>query len=195
MDQKILDTFRKQFALDEEALPDSMSTEDFSKFIENQAGKLFVKPQDLKNLQRKLSEKDLMIKELSEKKSDDKNPDPKPDSKISELENQIKTLTESITKMTNSSRVEKLTEMYPDISPEILANTSDENLEKVVESQRKISKKIYKDSKVFTLPQYKSISDVDKAIEKVKADKNLSAMEKASESLKLQRLKTSFDSE
>jgi hypothetical protein len=195
MDQKILDTFRKLFALDEEALPDSMSTEDFSKFIENQAGKLFVKPQDLKNLQRKLSEKDLMIKELSEKKSDDKNPDLKPDSKISELEAQIKTLTESITQMTNSSRVEKLTEMYPDISPEILANTTDENLEKIVESQRKINKQTYKDSEVFTLPQFKSVSDVDKAIEKIKADTNLSALDKASESLKLQRLKASFDSE
>jgi len=44
MDKKLLELFRKLLALDNKALPDSISPEDFGKLIENSSGKLFIKP-------------------------------------------------------------------------------------------------------------------------------------------------------
>lgn len=189
MDKNLLELFRKLFAVDNEVLPDSMTPEDFGKFIESQQGKLFFKPEDFKNLQKKLSEKDLKIKELTAKT---KNEEERETSEITELSSLVKELTETVSTMKNDKKIAELRELYPDISPTLLKNTPDDQIEEVVAEQRKIAQEHYKGADVFLKPNYSSISDVDKDIESVKNNPKLSGLDKATEIMRLNNIKNSI---
>jgi len=189
MDKKLLELFRKIFAVDNEVLSDSMTPEDFGKFIESQQGKLFIKPEDLKNLQKKLSEKDLKIKELTNSQI---NKDTQDTSEITQLASVVKELTDTVSTMRDEKRISELREAYPDISPTLLKNTPVENLEEVVAEQRKIAQEHYKGADVFLKPNYSNISDVDKDIEAVKNNSKLSGLDKATEIMRLNEIKNSI---
>ena len=196
MDKKLLALFRKLFALDDKALPDSISPEDFSKLLEKSAGKLFIKPEDFKNLQKTVSQKDIDLKKVQEEfeklklVKDEKKSDT--EKQLSEMSKTIKELTDTISTMSTNQRSETLAKKYPDILPELLHGKSDDEIEKVVDKQRTINKKLYGDSQQFAPADYSDEAQVDEAIEEVKSDKKLSGEQAAIKVLNLERKKDSF---
>lgn len=195
MNKELLALFRKIFSVDDKVLPDTMTPEDFGKFIENQAGKLFIKPEDLKNLQKKLTEKDIVIKDFEKKiKDNNENSNVDPSLKalldqFSEMKTEIKQLSDSIVSKNKEIRLKELSTKYPDISPTLLSNISDDDIEKIVEEQRSIARKHYKGAEVFTKPNYTSADQIDTEIESIKNNKNLTALQKSSEIMKLNRVR------
>ena len=186
MDKTLLALFRKMFSVDSEVLPDSMTTEEFGKFVEEQDGELFVKSEDFKNLQKKLSEKDLELKEFeknSKKKTGDK------ETELSKLTETVNALTEVVVSMKDEKKTTELSELYPDISPTLLKNTPDDQLETVVAEQRKIASEHYKGADIFTKPQYKNVDEIEKEIQSVNESKTLNGLDKATEIMRLNRVK------
>jgi len=191
MDKKLLAMFRKLFALDEQALPDSISPEDFGKLIEKSDGKLFIKPEDFKNLQKVLSEKDIDLKKALEKveKVEKVNEDKKSDleKKLDEMSATISTLETTLKSMHTSNEVIKLKKQYPDILPELLAGKTDEEIEKIVDRQREVNKKLYGDSRHFAPPDYSKESDIDEAVNEIKKDKETNSVNSAVSVMNLER--------
>ena len=193
MDKKLLEMFRKLLALDIKALPDSISPEDFSKLIETSAGKLFIKPEDFKNLQKVLSEKDVNLDKLKKefeglkKKGDDKRSDT--EKQLGKMGETIDNLTKTIKTMNDAQETERLTKEYPDIMPELLQGKTKDEVTAIVDKQRLLSKKLYGDSQHFKPADYSSEADVDKAIENVKEDKTENGENSAVKILNLERTK------
>ena len=193
MDKKLLAMFRKLLALDEQALPDSISPEDFSKLIEKSDGKLFIKPEDFKNLQKSLSQKDVDFKKLEKTIADIQK---KKDKGKSESEKALEKMQETISKLTKTidtlnskNESEALLKKYPDIMPELLIGKSEEDVEKIVDKQRTLNKKLYGDSQHFAPPDYSTEAEIDEAIEDVKSDKTKSGVDSAVSLLELERQK------
>jgi len=149
--------------------------------------------QDVKNLQKIISEKDKALKEAEQKLENfgQANSDEKKQMHdlISGLEKQIGELVGQVGKFNADKRALDLAKRYPDILPDLLAGKNDEEVEKIVLNQRELSKKIYGDSQFFQQPTYKDSADIDKAIEITMADKKKSGIEAAVDVLKLSRLK------
>ena len=199
MDKKLLALFRKLFALDDKALPDSISPEDFGKLIEKSDGKLFIKPEDFKNLQKTVGLKDVELKKaLGEiEKVNKKNDDKKSDSQkaLDKMSETISTLEKTIGTMNSAQETERLTKEYPDILPELLAGKTKDEIEAVVDRQRAINKKLYGDSNKFAPPDYSNEADIDEAIESVKGDKTKNGVNSAVDILKLSRQKDGLPNE
>lgn len=199
MDKKLLALFRKLFALDDKALPDSISPDDFGKLIEKSAGKLFIKPEDFKKLQKTLSQKDVDFKRVEEEfkklkaTGDDKKSDT--DKELAKMGETIKTLTDTIGKMNVSQESERLAKEYPDILPELLVGKDKDQIEKIVDNQRALNKKLYGDSQHFAPPDYSTEAEVDEEIEKVKADKESGSEVNAAKILNLERQKEGLSNE
>jgi DNA-binding transcriptional MerR regulator len=193
MDKKLLAMFRKLLALDEQALPDSISPEDFSKLIENSDGKLFIKPEDFKNLQKSLSQKDVDLKKLekliedSKKKGEEGKTEA--EKALVEMQEKIGELTETIDTLNSTRKSEALLKQYPDIMPELLVGKSEEEVEKIVDKQRTLNKKLYGDSQHFAPPDYSTEAEVDEAIEDVKSDKTKNGVNSAVSVMQLERQK------
>ena len=61
----------RQLGVSSEALPDSASPEDVGKFVEKQGASLkIINPDDVKARQKKLSERDVELKKIQEKKEE-----------------------------------------------------------------------------------------------------------------------------
>jgi len=198
----MLQILRVFLGVDAKLLPDSMSTEDFGKFIENQKGKLFGNPEDFKKLQQIISKKDsdfVKTKSALEKlkvnsKSKNKNPEE------SELEKTVKALKESLKsvndKLDHSNKIlelEGLQKSYPDILPELLVGKNEDEQKAVVEKQRSINKRLYGDSQQFTQPSYNDIDSVDKEIDDIKVDNSVSGEKSAVKIMQLGRVKDSIN--
>ena len=200
MDPKMLKLLRAFLGVDDKLLPDSMSTDDFGKFIDDQKGKLIGNPEDIKNLQKLLTKKDVdfrKTKEALEKlKSNEPNKDDKKETEIEklskELKNKIDEVDKKISTINQQSELQALKKQYPDIVPELLAGKDEADIKSTVESQRVINKKLYGDSKQFTQPDYSDVKDIDAKIDEVKADKSMSANKQAVEVMKLNRAKENF---
>lgn len=190
MDKKTLEALRKLLALNAEALPDSMTPEEFSKFVDDQAGKLFIKQEDVKNLQKIISQKDQEIKKFSEQQPP-KN-DNQGDDKFSALQEQINTLTKVIEASNTEKKIEQLKTRYPDISPRLLVNLTDEEIDKVAQEQREIAKSHYKGAEIFSKTHYSSLEDFDRELETIKSNTKISALDKATQILALNRAKNEF---
>jgi len=196
MDKKLLALFRKLLALDEKALPDSISPEDFGKLIEASDGKLFIKPEDFKNLQKTLSDKDVNLKKLQEavekaqKDKDDKLSDS--DKALVKMTETVKALEKSISDMSAVQETKTLAEKFPDILPELLIGKKPEEVQGIVDRQREVNKKLYGDSQQFAPPDYSSEADIDEAIEEVKGDGEKGGEESAVDVLGLGRQKQSL---
>ena len=160
-------------------------------------------PEDVKNLQRKLSENDLKLKDAEKnaeeakknfddlkKTQDDKRTDD--EKKFDGLKDEIKGLKKEVGTMNADKRKDKLAKQYPDILPELIVNKTDEQIEKIAKEQRAIAKKMYGDAKAFTQPTYENEGDFDKEIDAVKKDKELSGVNSAVKVLNLARNKLNF---
>ena len=166
------------------------------------------KPEDIKNLQKSLSEKDVDLKKAiadvetlkaAEVKriDDDKK---KADDKKTEEQLEMQKMREDMSKMSGTLKVFNdnerknfLEKEYPDIMPDLLVGKTDEQIEKIVEKQRTKNKEIYGDSKFFIKPKYESEDDIDKEIEEVKKDKSLLGDQAAVKILRLMREKLNFN--
>lgn len=199
MDKKLLALFRKLLALDDKALPDTISPEDFGKLIESSDGKLFIKPEDFKNLQKTVSQKDVDLKkaleqiETASKKNDDKKSEA--EKAMEKMSGTISKLEKSISSMNTQKDTERLAKKYPDILPELLVGKDDKDIEAIVDKQRAVNKKLYGDSDHFAPPDYSSEAEIDEQIDKVKNDESLSGDNAALEVLKLNRQKSSFSND
>lgn len=201
MDPKMLKLLRAFLGVDDKLLPDSMSTDDFGKFIDEQKGKLFGNPEDFKNLQKILTKKDVdfnktkaALEALKSKKPNNEN-----DKKETEFEKMSKLLQiklDDVTKkLDNINKVQETAELkqkYPDILPELLAGKKEEEQTAIVEKQRAMNKKLYGDSNRFKQPTYEDANDVDKAIDEVKANKTMSSATQAVKIMQLGRVKENF---
>jgi hypothetical protein len=137
--------------------------------------------ENIKALQRKLTEKDKELKLLQEQQKNsesdqgEKNEATKLMEKILE---ENKNLSSKIDEINLDKKADLLKEKYPDIATDLIIHLDDDQIESVVEKQREISKKQYGDSEYFKSPQYTNISDIDSEIEKVKSDTSLSVEKK-----------------
>jgi len=199
MDKNLLKLFRKTLGLNSEELPDSISTKDFGKLIEKSAGKLFVKPEDLKNLQKSLSLKDVELKKaLAKTKQDDDNDGKKTsnsDEKITNLESIVGKLTETIQALNSENEIQRLSKNYPDILPDFLIGKTPEQIENIVDKQRLMNKKLYGDSAKFTSANYTSQEEIDKVKSDIKDDTSKNGETSAVKILQLNRQSQSFQNE
>lgn len=199
MDKNLLSLFRKLLALDDKALPDSISPEDFGKLIEDSDGKLFIKPEDFKNLQKTVSQKDVELKKVLEKfeavnkKKDDKKSET--EKALEKMSETVETLEKTISTMNTAQESERLLKKYPDILPEFLAGKNEDEIEKIVDKQREVNKKLYGDSQQFAPPGFSNEAEIDEAMEDIKQDKTKSGESSAVEILNLSRQKSSLSNE
>lgn len=165
------------------------------------------KPEDIKNLQKSLSDKDVLLKQAlsdiegfkktkedeeaeAKKKADEKKTD---DEKEKEkMREDLKTVTEALQVFNDGKRRDEIAEEYPDIEPDLLVGKTDEQIEKIVEKQRAKNKEIYGDSKFFIKPKYESEDDIQKEIDEVKKDNSLKGDQGAVKILRLMREKLNF---
>ncbi len=165
------------------------------------------KPEDIKNLQKSLSEKDVELKKAladinvfnDTKKKADEEAKKKADEKKTESEKEmekmrgdLKTMAEALQVFNDGKRRDELETEYPDIEPDLLVGKTDEQIEKIVEKQRAKNKEIYGDSKFFIKPKYESEDDIQKEIDEVKKDKSLKGDQGAVKILRLMREKLNF---
>ena len=199
MDPKMIKLLRAMLGLDSKLLPDSMTTEEFGKFIEDQKGKLLGNPEDIKNLQKLISKKDVDFRKTKEALEKLKSKKPKDDKKESESEKIIKGLNkklddigEKMAKIDKANETINLQKKYPDIMPELLVGKDEEAQKAVVEKQRAMNKKLYGDSRHFTQPSYNDVDEIDKEMDDVKEDKSLSGEKSAVKLLQLSRTRENF---
>lgn len=129
--------------------------------------------ENIKALQQKLTERDLEVKnalaELEKAKGSHQD-----DDKVKALEEQIKTLTDSLGELSKETKLAKIAEKYPDIAPELLLGKSDEEMEIIANKQKAIVEKNYVTRASSHAPVYSDVNEIDKEMERVKADKTIS---------------------
>ncbi len=165
------------------------------------------KPEDIKNLQKALSERDLELKTALEKnekfddaekkkiEDDKKKADEKKtesELEMQKLREDLKTVTDSLSILNKGNRRDELSKEYPDIEPDLLIDKTDGKIKEIVEKQRSKNKEIFGDSKFFIKPEYESEDDIQKEIDGVKKDENLRGDQAAIKVLRLMREKLNF---
>ena len=166
------------------------------------------KPEDVKNLQKALSEKDVKLKDAEKviadaKKIDDdkktkeekekKEKDNKEKSEVEKLKDELKEMREEIGGFNLVKRKEKLEKEYPDIEADLLVGKTDEQIKPIVEKQREKMKKMFGDSKGFIKPKYETVDDIDKEIDEAKKDKTARGDNSAIKVMRLIREKANFN--
>lgn len=152
-------------------------------------------PEDVKNLQKVVSEKDRLLKqaeaELAELKKGGDDQKSQIEKVISGFKAQIEELTGKITAVQAEKTRAELIKTYPDIAPDLLLGKNAEETKKIVEEQRALSKKLYGDSQFFRQPTYPDGAAVDNEIAAVKKNPKLTTIKKLEKirQLKFQRNK------
>ena len=177
MDKKLLELFRGVFSVDSKALPDSMTPEQFGKFIEDQEGKLFIKPEDLKKIQKSLSEKDLELKKTMDL-LEEKEMKGEKSEEIKELKDMVKEQGETIKSLAQESETKRLRKKFPDISPSTLLGKTEDEQERISKEQRELNEKTYGEMPSAHEPVFENSAEVDKEIERVKTDQSIDTDEK-----------------
>lgn len=198
----MLALLRVFLGVDNKLLPDSMTTDEFGKFIEAQKGKLFGNPEDFKALQQIISKKDVDFRKTKARLEELKSKKPKKDdddegevSKLKkELGEKLDKVNKKLGKIDKANEVAKLVKDYPDILPELLIGKDEEQVKAVVEKQRAINKKLYGDSQKFVQPTYTDVDEVDKEIDAIKEDTSISGEKSAVKTLQLGRVKEGLES-
>ena len=201
MDPKILQILRTLFGVDNKLLPDSMTTEEFGTFIDEQKGKLFGNPEDIKNLQKIISQKDVDLQKVAAdlKKFTDKKVKTDPNkSKLQKdydgLAKQLKGIEKQLKKINLGKERSALKKQYPDILPQLLIGHSEETIKVIVEEQRNLNKKLYGEAKHFTQPKYEDAEQIDREIDEIKNDPKIGGVEAAKKVLELNREKENLES-
>lgn len=145
-------------------------------------------------LQQKLTERDKELKSALSKieeleKSGSSNTS-ETQKAIEGMQKTIADLTGTITQMNSDRERERLARDYPDIVPDLLLGKSQDEIEKLVKAQRDTIAKNYQRLPSAHEPVFADRSEVEKEINAVKADKNLSTDEKLQ---KLRELKQARD--
>jgi hypothetical protein len=149
--------------------------------------------ENIKALQRKLSEKDRVLKDLEAEVARLRIPaDDSTTKLITEMQQQVAVLTEQLTQSNREKRHKELSEKYPDMLADLLIDRTDEQIEKLVEASRAKAREVFGDSKYFTQPTYRDAAAVDAEIEVIKKDSKISGEQKALRVLELQRVKNLF---
>ena len=145
-------------------------------------------------LQQKLTEKDKELKsalsKIEELKKSGSSNTSETQKAIEDMQKTIADLTGTITQMNSDRERERLARDYPDIVPDLLLGKSQDEIEKLVKAQRDTIAKNYQRLPSAHEPVFADRSEVEKEINAVKADKNLSTDEKLQ---KLRELKQARD--
>lgn len=141
-------------------------------------------------LQRKLSEKDVLLKKALDELEKSKHPnvDREIVKTLETLRADMKIMSDEIAVNRKEKTMKSLAEKYPDILPELLLGRDEKEIESIVAKQRARNKEIFGDSKHFTEPSYSSAEQIQKEIDAVSSDKKLSGEQKALKVLQLRRL-------
>jgi len=107
----------------------------------------------------------------------------------------ISTLEKTIKTMNRVQESERLAKDYPDILPELLIGKTKEDIEKIVDKQREVNKKLYGDSQHFAPPDYSTEAEIDEAIDKVKKDDSKGSEQSAVDTLNLERRKSGLSND
>jgi len=128
-------------------------------------------------LQKKLTEKDRLLKETQErlekleqekgKKTEEEK------SEIQKLTDTVATLTGQITTINTESEKAKLAEKFPDILPDFLIGRSTEEQELIVEKQRKKIMENYDEKPSAHAPTFSNRGEVDEEMKKIVEDPSL----------------------
>lgn len=127
-------------------------------------------------LQQKLSEKDVELKTMQAKMAElekSKQGDEGTNKVLSEMSETVKTLTATISKMESDKQREVLKVAYPDIHPDLLLGKTTEEVERLVKEQRETISKNYTLLPSAHAPKYSSRAEIEKEIEALKSDPNL----------------------
>lgn len=165
------------------------------------------KPEDVKNLQKALSDRDVKLKDAEkiiadakkleddkkvEEEKEKKEKDDREKSEVEKLSGEIESMRKEIGNFNVEKKKSELEKEYPDILPELLIGKTDEQIKTVVEKQRGMNKKNYGDSKGFLKPKYESADDIEKEIEETKKDTSLRGDNAAIKVMRLTREKLGF---
>lgn len=153
--------------------------------------------EDIKNLQKIVSEKDVKLQDALSKiakieKDSKDDPNSKESDVLKQLHETIKTMSDDLNTMRTDKERADLQKLYPDIMPDVLIGKDKETQQKIVDEQRRISKKLYGDSAKFVQPTYENSDEVDKEIDAVKKDDKLSGENAARKVLGYIREKSRF---
>lgn len=149
--------------------------------------------ENIKALQRKLSEKDQALKKLEAEIAKLRVPvDNGTQKVIEEMQKQILKMTDELAQSNRTKRYKELSEKYPDMLADLLIDRSDTEIEKLVEASRAKAREVFGDSKYFMQPTYRDAAAVDAEIEVIKKDSKISGEQKALRVLELQRVKNLF---
>lgn len=132
-------------------------------------------------LQQKLSEKDVELKAMQAKMAElekAKQGDEGTNKVLSEMRDTVKALTDTISKMESDKQREVLKKAYPDIHPDLLLGKTPEEVERLVKEQRETISKNYTLLPSAHAPKYTSRAEIEKEIETLKSDPNLSTEQK-----------------
>lgn len=141
-------------------------------------------------LQRKLSEKDVLLKKALAELETSKHPnvDRELAKTLETLRDEMKVMSDEIAANRKEKTMKSLAEKYPDILPELLFGRDEKEIDSIVSKQRARNKEMFGDSKHFTEPSYSSAEQIQKEIDVVSADTKLSGEQKALKVLQLRRL-------
>lgn len=149
--------------------------------------------ENIKELQRKLTDKDKATKELTSKIEElSKSSNDDDIKEIKALTETVEKLSGEISQITTAKRTEELRDKYPDIAPALLLGKSDEEIETLVNSQREINEQKYQSSPSDHVPSYESVNEIDEEIKRVHEDKNISTDEKFKRVRELKLAKENF---
>ena len=144
-------------------------------------------------LQQKLSERTLELKKAQEalaEASKAKGNTDETSAAITLMGETIKKLSDTITKMEDEKHREELRAKYPDIVPELLIGRNNEDIERLVEAQRKNIEKEYVRQPSAHAPKFATKAEVEQEITRLEGDKTIPVIEKFA---KLRALKEERD--
>lgn len=173
-----------------ETKPSTPPVEDGKKEEETRQTSSVGTDENIAALQRKLSEKDVLLKKLQKELEDKKqsSDDSEVAKTLAALREEMKVMSDEIAANRKEKTMKSLAEKYPDILPELLLGREEKEIEDIVAKQRARNKEMFGDSKHFTEPSYSSAEQIQKEIDAVSADTKLSGEQKALKVLQLRRL-------
>jgi chromosome segregation ATPase len=148
--------------------------------------------ENIKALQRKLSEKDNAMKDLQKKLDELEGKKNEGKNEIETLRDELSKMNETISSLKTEREKETLSQKYPDILPEFLVGKTEDEIELIVKRQREKNKELYGEIPVNS-PQFENSDEVQKEIDEVRKNKALTTEEKIAKIGELKELKNSFE--
>lgn len=154
------------------------TVEELEKELEEERAK---NAENIKALQRTISEKDLEAKKVQEEIATLKTKgtgNEVVNSQIEALTKTVEALTGQIGNLNTDKQKAELQSKYPDILPDLLIGKSAEEAEIIVNKQREITMQNYDQKPSAHAPIFKDRDSIDAEIQRVKDDKKMTTDEK-----------------